>query len=83
MLIDIMDAHYYRNTDRFCPSCGDKTVIVLPEIQEENAGDQYLCYSCRFGAFGIGSDYSDLNDGEKESIIVQVTKRLIEFDNSD
>ena len=49
----------YTETLLFCPSCGEKTVVRVPSVHEDNAGDQHICYSCTYG-FMHDKEYVDI-----------------------
>lgn len=39
------------HTSLYCLKCGKQTVIKMPQIYEDNAGIQNICFSCGFGFF--------------------------------
>lgn len=51
-----------------CPKCGKQTVIELPGVDEDNAGHQHICYSCKFGFMHDG-DYTDLYPNEVDQVV--------------
>lgn len=70
----------WRFTDWHCPACGKKTVVELPGVDEDNAGNQHICYRCRFGFMHQG-DYTDLYPEEVDKVISDVLRKFKEIEN--
>lgn len=60
-------------TNWYCPKCGKQTVVKLPKVDEDNAGCQHICWTCKFGFMHEG-DYTDLYPEEVDEVILSVKK---------
>lgn len=66
--------HVFNKTQLFCPNCGEQTVVRVPSVYEENAGDQHICYSCTYGFMHDG-EYVDLPRNAVVDIVISARKQ--------
>lgn len=57
-----------KKTAYFCPQCGRQSVVEIPDIDEDNAGWQHFCVSCRSGFMGCG-EYNELRQDEMDALV--------------
>ena len=78
-----MNKLIWKHTNLYCPKCGEKTVVEVPDVFEDNAGSQRLCYSCEAGFMypeeEEREDYCVLSEIQKRELLEEVKGVMAKF----